>query len=80
MTGGASPLVMEEMVSDLGYLEALELRHAALTAERDEAAEAIKAVAPEELEIKTLRLQQLEADTARMWTILKEAKGKSPRA
>ena len=80
MTGGASPLVMEETVSDLSYLEALELQHAALTAERDEAAEAIKAVAPEELEIKTLRLQQLEADTARMWTILKEAKGKSPRA
>jgi hypothetical protein len=71
---------MEEMVSDVSYLEALEVRHAALTAERDEAAEAIKAVAPAELELKTLQLQQLEADTARIWTILKEAKGKSPRA
>lgn len=70
----------EDSVNDFNYLEALETRHATLTAERDEAAEAIKGVGQDELEAKTQELQQLEADLAQIWTLVKGAKGKSPRA
>ena len=72
--------VREDTVNDFTYLQALESRQRVITAERDEAAEAIKSVAPEHLTLKTLELQQLEADSARIWSLLKGARGKSSRA
>jgi hypothetical protein len=78
--GNGGDGIREDSVNDFNYLEALEIRHATLTAERDEAAEAIKGVEQHALEAKTQELQQLEADLAQIWTLRKGAKGRSPRA
>lgn len=74
-------------MTDYSYIEALGERQGALAAECNELLQTLRdanvegdGAAAFELAARTEELRRLEADSAKIWAMLQEAKGKSSKA